>query len=623
MRSPACLPLRPALALLLGLLFVSSAHAGTYAWRTTDSGGNTTALSPTFSGGQWYYGYGDPTVPVPYGWGDYGSGGGTGTGNSSGQVNSTGTVTVIFTWQPGYAGEPAPPALITQTCDAYWYCSAPAPPAASCSNGLGDPEIDASSGQSYRGESRGTHYSVVSPDANGTVTVTLTGAQAHVPLSSSGLYGSNVRYDVDAYPIVISSPDPLGRPDLGDGKNQFVYSADTPDGYLYVPGALQAVGAGSAEANWLIGNSPIVGPLDKVNLTIDSSVIPNTFTHQWAVSGGTIYVNTPQDVNNPYPGYQFNHWIFKGLPSDNSGFGNHTVNLLVQGAKTQTAKIQTFFKGGSVGNFPGRDPQWQVSNWYHYYNQIHPSPDDPNDGTDAAYNPSLSTHYGECYFTVPPNYDPSVMWPYADWTTEINIGPPAGGVMTASVFDVGSNGYVRHIGDLYLRGILTYIWTCEHEEAHRTLFGMGITYPWNTNNGGAPPNGFIDTDVDGVSDTWELSHHLNPRVSDTTNSYPQYATSLSGSVDGGDEECLCDILALKATKQQASMVAQDWSDAGWQYGAGSPLYYTPPKFTWQFSAAVDGATFAAGTIHNVTSINDPTDPTSLVKQYPTLLTDLP
>ena len=344
MRPPTCLPLRPALALLLGFLFVSPAHAGTYAWRTTDSGGNTTALSPTFSGGQWYYGYGDPTVPVPYGWGDYGSGGSTGTGNSSGQVNSTGTVTVIFTWQPGYAGEPAPPALITQTCDSYWYCNAPAPPAASCSNGLSDPEVDSPSGQSYRGESRGTHYSVVFPEANGTVTVTLTGAQAHVPLSSSGSYSSNVWYSVDAYPIVLSSPDPLGRPDLGDGKNQFVYTADTPDGYLYVPGAIQVTGAPPAAVNWLINNSPIVGPLDKVNLTIDSSVIPNTFTHQWAVSGSTIYVNTP---NNSYPGYQANSFIFKGLPPSNSGFGNHSVNLLVQGAKSQAAKIQTFFNWNS------------------------------------------------------------------------------------------------------------------------------------------------------------------------------------------------------------------------------------------------------------------------------------
>jgi len=111
-----------------------------------------------------------------------------------------------------------------------------------------------------------------------------------------------------------------------------------------VPGAIQVTGAPPAAVNWLINNSPIVGPLDKVNLTIDSSVIPNTFTHQWAVSGSTIYVNTP---NNSYPGYQANSFIFKGLPPSNSGFGNHSVNLLVQGAKSQAAKIQTFFNWNS------------------------------------------------------------------------------------------------------------------------------------------------------------------------------------------------------------------------------------------------------------------------------------
>lgn len=45
-------------------------------------------------------------------------------------------------------------------------------------------------------------------------------------------------------PVVVSSPNLLGRPDLGDGSNQFAYTADTPDGYLYVLGALQAVGPG-------------------------------------------------------------------------------------------------------------------------------------------------------------------------------------------------------------------------------------------------------------------------------------------------------------------------------------------------------------------------------------------
>ncbi len=114
------------------------------------------------------------------------------------------------------------------------------------------------------------------------------------------------------FPLVLSQPNPLSNPLLGDGSNQFVYSADMPDGYLYVPGAVRAVGGSHDDSEWLINNNPIFDPSDKIDLRIEgngttSTPIPNTFAHQWAVSNDTIFVNTPQDPNNPYPGYQFNH----------------------------------------------------------------------------------------------------------------------------------------------------------------------------------------------------------------------------------------------------------------------------------------------------------------------------
>ena len=345
-----------------------------------------TYSAPAFSGGQWFSSYRTPGTPIPY------SSGGNGicTGDSSMQVNSTGTVTAAFTWSDaGNPADPAPPCVIKQTGYAEWYGVPPFTSSPSCSDGLGDPEVGSSSGQTLQGRSSGTRYGLGVP-SSGVISVSLTGAQANVRPTGvdSGMFGSSVNWAVTAYPIVLSSPDPLGRPDLGDGKNQFVYTADTPDGYLYVPGAIQVTGAPPAAVNWLINNSPIVGPLDKVNLTIDSSVIPNTFTHQWAISGNTIYVNTPQDVNNPYPSYQFNHWIFKGLPSDNSGFGNHTVNLLVQGAKTQTAKIQTFFNTGVKGaasNWPSSDG---TPNWYYYYAQVYNPFSSAAPGTYSSGSPS-------------------------------------------------------------------------------------------------------------------------------------------------------------------------------------------------------------------------------------------
>ena len=140
---------------------------------------------------------------------------------------------------------------------------------------------------------------------------------------------ASVSYTVNAYPLTIAAPDPLGRPDLGDGNNQFVYGAQQPDGFLYIPGAIRAAGASHDAMNWLIGGNPVVGSGDKVDLKIENPPISNALTHQWAVSNDTIYVNTPEDTNNPYPQYEFNNWIFKGLPSSNSGFGTHDVNLYV------------------------------------------------------------------------------------------------------------------------------------------------------------------------------------------------------------------------------------------------------------------------------------------------------
>ncbi len=391
--------------------------------------------------------------------------------------------------------------------------------------------------------------------------MTLTGAQAHVPLSSSGSYSSNVWYSVDAYPIVLSSPDPLGRPDLGDGKNQFVYTADTPDGYLYVPGAIQVVGGTSAEANWLIGNSPVVGPLDKVNLTIDNSIIPNTFTHQWAVSGNTIYVNTPQDVNNPYPSYQFNHWIFKGLPTsfNTAADGNHSVNLLVQGAKTQTTKIQTFFNA-TANNYPGAlssDADGNLSysgipNWYYYYNQAYPSP--------GTYSPGAASYY-----------DPSF--------NQIIISDDAHGSYTVMVFGIdASSRKVQYIGQLPLGGIHNYIEDCGHELGHKYSTTNSIEVYGSTS---AHP----DTDNDGLDDNWETRNGFDPNKNDTTGAYAGIPTT-SPDYGKGDRECVADIQALGALLPKKSLWTADWANDGLQWGTWNQHNATAdpshPYWPWNF-----------------------------------------
>jgi len=172
-----------------------------------------TYSAPAFSGGQWFSSYRTPGTPIPYSSG----GNGTGTGDSSMQVNSTGTVTAAFTWSDaGNPADPAPPCVIKQTGYAEWYGVPPFTSSPSCSDGLGDPEVGSSSGQTLQGRSSGTRYGLGVP-SSGVISVSLTGAQANVRPTGvdSGMFGSSVNWNVTAYPVTISlggtTPDSSGN----------------------------------------------------------------------------------------------------------------------------------------------------------------------------------------------------------------------------------------------------------------------------------------------------------------------------------------------------------------------------------------------------------------------------
>ncbi len=207
-RAPHCpcaaLPVRLCLAVLsvmLALLLSPTAHAGTYIWQTTDASGTVTARSPVISGGFWYT-YNDS--PKPYSIGYSGSGGSAETGGYAGQISSSGTIRTVYTWQPSYAGEPAPPVVIEQTCEATYKCdfsSAGGASAsdASCSDGLDDLPIKDAYGNEH---SSGTHYRAVVPDSTGKIVVDLVGAQAHAPASS--FTNCTVWYTINAYPVTIN-----------------------------------------------------------------------------------------------------------------------------------------------------------------------------------------------------------------------------------------------------------------------------------------------------------------------------------------------------------------------------------------------------------------------------------
>ncbi len=608
------------------LLLPPNARAGTYTWQTTDANGRLTAQSPTYTGGQVVFS-GGPGPDLTYNYsGGYGNGPDRGVASD---INCSGAITATFTWQPD-AGknmdtDPPPDQVMVQETS-YALTNATgtdaSPPTGECSNGLGiSQSLILTTDPNYPGQVSGhancssTRYTL---HAGGpTVMLPTCSPVAHSANTSSQ---SKVHYSAVLFPIVISAPDPLGRPDLGDGKNQRVYGAQQPDGYLYVPGAARAVGASAPAMQWLLASQI-------VDMAIDNSVIPNTFVHGWTVSGDTLFINTPQNTDNPYPNYQFNSWIFKGLPSQNSNFGDHDVNLYVQNKKAQTAKIQTFFNG-LAKNWPNTDNA--TPNWYHYYNQVYPSapvtfdanltgpagettPADPNT-KDYSWDPPAS------YYVRPNEW----VYPY------LAIGPAVMPSYDLGVFDLDgsvlglpSRKYVRYIGSLSMNGIFSYINAVSHEKAHVTLIQRGICYPWSSK----PPLQFedeqgivrpyTDSDRDTLDDGWELGHHLLPTNPDTTGHFSNYTDPKFPRFGTGDLEALAEVLVLKSVFDNISLWKSDWSDRGVQYGDGIHLYYTPPDFYFDFTAAVNGTSFVAGTVYHIRSLQD------LQSEYPTLLTDVP
>lgn len=128
-------------------------------------------------------------------------------------------------------------------------------PTASCSIGLagaGNQEVDTvvshPPGSDYQGIASGSLYTLMTPDANGVISFSVSGMQANLSYTAdSGSAFATLSDQITISFIALFTPNPLGRPDLGDGKNQFVYDTTTPQGYLIFPGAVDIVG-GSAGA---------------------------------------------------------------------------------------------------------------------------------------------------------------------------------------------------------------------------------------------------------------------------------------------------------------------------------------------------------------------------------------
>ncbi|MDQ2687604.1 MAG: hypothetical protein M3Y28_07030, partial [Armatimonadota bacterium] len=399
----------------------------------------------------------------------------------------------------------------------------------------------------------------VSVGLSPTVSLDVTGVESWIdPITGYSMSGGNAHDTAlltrAVHPIELSSPDIFKRPDtLGDGGNQYVYGSQQPDGYLYVPGAITVTGGSQDDAQWLVDNN-------KVDLKVENSTLPGAFTHGWSVAGSRILLDTSYTDENGMQAYSYG-WVFKGLPTSNGGFGNHEVNLYVEGSKSETAHIQTFYSG-TASNYPGAylgsdgpGPIYTgIPNWYYYYSQVYAATGDYISGSASN----------------------------TDQFGNIQIEDDAHGSYTLRVFDrqIDSSGVrrVHYAGGIFLKGIHNYVETCEHEKGHR----------YSQQNGIATYSGQGTADGDGVDDAWEARNNFDPANSDTAGAYSSLPVG-SADYGKGDRECVCDIQALGSVLEQKDLWKQDWASDGLQWGEwfthnlGVNPAAIAPFFPWSYT----------------------------------------
>ncbi len=155
----------------------------------------------------------------------------------------------------------------------------------------------------------------------------------------------------------------------------------------------------------------------------------------------------------------------------------------------------------------------------------------------------------------------------------LTMGPSAIQYSPIPVFEVGPSGLIRVAGTIKMKGVLCYLFVSGHEVGHEAAIFQGVQVPYID---GTPPAGVTDSDGDGVPDTWETAHHLDPEDPDTAKYYGQMS---DGPDEGkGDSESLASMVGLGRMVQYSGLWKQDWADLGVQYGRLSvyvPFEYDP------------------------------------------------
>ncbi|MDQ2730903.1 MAG: hypothetical protein M3Y56_04525 [Armatimonadota bacterium] len=429
-------------------------------------------------------------------------------------------------------------------------------------------------------------------------TVLLTSPSGHVEISGGQQYATgypsprgggratgNIYVNQEVHPVLLSSPNPLGHPELGDGTNQYVYDFNTVSG-LAIPAWVNVSGASLDDTNWV---APHVG--------LNTDIADEQAWNWWITAGGLQPNLTNPNVNGVnYSNYDL---LFLGLPTSNSNFGNHSVTLKVNGGDSEKANIQDFFPA-SATNHPVDDADnafggVPIPNWYHYYNQVY-------------------TATGNYDSSAGPSYTEGI-YPYTIHIT--NQAWDSGSIYPVRVFhfipNVPGAPYVQEAGQLDCPGIFNYIWTCAHEQGHQNVGFAGTinTKPYNA-----------DPDGDHIDDNFEAAHHLNPNDIDTTHAYDYNNNGTRNTEEPGDPEYLADVQTLSILLGSRSLWQQDWADTGVQRSLLPPsIFFSVPDqnrkldFSFTFHRYVynefgtpenDGSSYQVKSLDDLkTKANDP------------------
>lgn len=267
--------------------------------------------------------------------------------------------------------------------------------------------------------------------------------------------------------------------------------------------------------------------------------------------------------------------VVKASLSKNPHFGNFKIQLMVdtgggagagEWVGSQHSKFQAFFKPDAYTHPDAITTS--TPNWWYYYNQVYPVEE-------------FALYSGEEPSRM--EYATGIVW-IADDAPRSKVFP---------VFKHDAFGYVRCVGVVTVWGLLAYIFTANHEREHwRDAFVGDETgtflLPPEYNEGTGE---FIDEDEDGLRDSWEVVHHLNPSAYDSCNLGVYLPTPLAVP----DNEIPAHVAGLKALIDAVGNENKTWendwaglwsmgttSGANWGYpfpslgpAFGSPSFATP------------------------------------------------